>query len=334
MKVKSVTFSEWQQFVEGLSNYTFFHLPIWAQLYEKIYPNCRIATKMFIFDDGVQVLVPLVEKNSKFGFKSYASLPEGAYGGFVWNTKPSEQQLQRILSHLLSMKTLRLTIYPNPLEWEEMQFLEKVGFENANGYAHILTLDGDYEYIWKNRITSKNRNQTRKAIKSGLVIRRGNDINDIKSYYALYLASAERWNAKADEIRPLELYKELFELGRDNVRLYIASKDGVDIAVTISLYDANTVYYWGGAILKEYGQYCPNNLLHNEVIKDACESGYKYYNMLSSGGLSGVEKFKESFGTERINYKYFVYENPLLKVYRKINLTLRLKEGRALEAAE
>ncbi len=334
MKVKSITFSEWQQFVEGIPNYTFFHLPIWAQLYEKIYPKCKIATKMFIFGDGMQVLVCLVEMNSRFGFKSYASLPEGAYGGFIWNTKPNEKQLQQILNHLLSMKTLGLVIYPNPLEWEEMQFLEKFGFESAGEVVHMLALDGGYEYIWKNRITSKNRNHTRQAIKSDVVIRTGNGINDIKSYYAFYLASTKRWNKKASEIRPLEFYIKLFELGRDNVKLRIASKDGKDIAGVINLYDSTTVYYWLGVMLKEYGQYCSSNLLQNVVIKDACESGYKYYNMLASGGLTGVEKFKETFGAEKVNYKYFVYESPFLKLYRKMKLALKLKKKRTDETAK
>lgn len=63
------------------------------------------------------MLVFLVEMNSKFGLKSYESLPKSGYGGFLWNKKPSEEQSKQTLKYLLSRKILHLIICPNPGDW-------------------------------------------------------------------------------------------------------------------------------------------------------------------------------------------------------------------------
>lgn len=325
MQIISPSIKEWQNFVEGLPEYSFFHLPIWASAHEKTYSKCKVATKIFIFEDGIKILVPLVEVNSKFGLKIYESQPAGIYGGMLWDKEPSIEQMEGILTYLTSARTLHLGIYPDPLQPEVQKALDPLTgrLKSFLSYAHILKLDGGYEEVWKKRITRKNRNQTRKAQKTGVLIREDNSIDGIKSFFSLYLASVERWELR--EYYPFEFHRNLFELGGNRIKLHLASKDGRDIAGTIHFYGNSEVFFWHAAMLKEYGEYCPNNLLLNGVIRDACERGYKYYNMGSSGGLTGVEQFKKSFGAEKQDYRYFVYESQLLKVYKMVNSALRLK---------
>ena len=323
MRVRSVSIQEWQEFVESLPDYSFFQLPIWAQAYEKTYPNCKIATKLFTFDDGTQVLVPLVEMKGKFGFKAYESLPAGGYGGFLWNRKPNKKQMKQILKYFLNRRVLRLAIYPNPRDWRNFQFLEDNSFKSKEVFTHILELDADYDWVWKNRINGKNRNQTRKALKSGVKIVLANNPEQIKAYYQLYLNSVHRWRLQNNSIRPLHFFENLFKLGSNSVKYYLAKYDKNYIAGVIVLYGSESCFYWASAMQKDYAQYCPNNLLLNKVIEDACKNLYRFLNMGASLGLPGVQMFKESFGAKRLDYKYFVYENPFLKIYRKAKSVLR-----------
>jgi len=317
MKIKSPNFQEWQRFVEKLPDHNFFQLPVWGQIHEKIYNDFKIKTRMYLFDDGVKILVPLLRKKITWGLNSYYSLPNGTYGGILWNKKPDEEQLSQVIKNLTRMNTLNISICPHPLQYKEMLFLEEYGFTSATLYVHILYLQNGFDNYWKN-LSCKNRNQTRKAIKSGIEIRIGKNIEDIKSYYGLYVSSTKRWKINESRIRPFGFYEYLFQYGGDRVRFHLARKDGVDIAGAVIFYNAHSVIYWCGAMLKEYSEFCPNNLLHNEIIKDAFASDYKYYNMLGSTGLRGVEKFKDSFGCDKLIYKRFIYESFLLKAWRKI----------------
>ena len=97
MLVEFVTIQQWQQFMESIPDHSFFQLPIWSQVLEKTYPACKIATRLFTFDNDVQVLLPLVKTTNKLGFELLESLPRGCYGGFLWNKRPSEEQICQIL---------------------------------------------------------------------------------------------------------------------------------------------------------------------------------------------------------------------------------------------
>jgi hypothetical protein len=318
MRAKSVGIQEWQQFVEGLPDYSFAQLPAFAQAYSEAYPNCKIATKKFSFDDGVEVLVPLIEIAAQFGFRAYASLPRGFYGGFLWKKRPNQEQMKLILNCLLNKRTVGIAIYPNPFQWKDLRFLENHGFKGKETFTHILELGTDYEWVWKNRLDGKNRNQTRKALKSGVTVTTASDISQIRTYYDLYVESAHRWDLRQRLMMPLRFFETLFQLCGDRVKYYFAMYSGICIASVVIYCERRGCVYGGGAMLKEYGRYCPNNLLLNRVIEDACKKGYRYLDMGGSPGLPGVQRFKESFGAKKIDYKCFLYENPLLRIYRKL----------------
>jgi lipid II:glycine glycyltransferase (peptidoglycan interpeptide bridge formation enzyme) len=325
VRVKSVTTREWQQFVEGLPYYSFFQLPIWAQVHEKTYPNSEIATKLFTFDDGVQVLVPLVKTRHKFGFESLESLPKGGYGGLLWDKRPTEGQVQQILEHLLNRRVLRLEIYPSPWDYENREFLENSGLERRVTFTHVLELLAGHQWLWENKFDAKSRNSVRRALKNGVTITLANDVAQIRVYYDLYLDSARRWGLSEKELTLFQFFEDLFRIGGDRVKYYLARYGGKYISGGIIFYDSSSCFYWGAAMLKEYGQYCPNHLIVNKAIEDACARGFRIFNFGSSEGLPGVQRFKETFGAEKIDYEYFIYENPRLRLYRRIKVLGRSK---------
>jgi lipid II:glycine glycyltransferase (peptidoglycan interpeptide bridge formation enzyme) len=307
MRIESISIQDWRVWTED-KDYCPFQTPAWAYAHEESYPERKVVTKLFTFSDGTEALFPLVEMKSKLGFKSYESMPEGGYGGFLWNKKLSLQKLNEIINSVKKINILHFGIFPSPCR--DYRFLEQKGFVAKDAFTHILSL-GNVHF------TGKCRNQVKKAVKSGVTTERVNDISGPRNYYDLYLNSAARWGLPDNLIKPLKFFERLFELGQGKVKYYLAKYEGKYIAGVVVLCGKESCFYWSGAMLKEFGTICPNNLLIDRVVEDARNNNYKYLNMGSSAGLPGVQKFKESFGARRVDYKYYIYENPILKIYRR-----------------
>jgi hypothetical protein len=307
---------KWQKFLEEMPDYNYSQLPKWAYNWEKSYPEYKVGTKLFTFPDKTKILIPLIEKSAKYGYKQLISLPYGTFGGILWDKKPSKLQIRYIIKNLLARNILSVEIYPNPLNWTEIQFLEDYGFQANLVFTHILYLNKEYEKIWKN--VFKNRTQIRKALKEGINIIIGKDSSHIQAYYELYMSSVEKWKELKGGIIPFHFLNNLFCSDKENIRCYMAQYKGKYIAGAIILYGKKNCFYWTGGMLKEYSYCRPNNLLFNKIIEDACSEGYSYFDMGASVGLPGVEKFKESFGAKKVEYKYFTYKNPLFETYKKL----------------
>lgn len=308
MQVDSISIKEWWEWIED-KDYTPFQIPAWAYVHEGSYPGRKVVTKLFTFSDGTEVLFPFVEMKSKFGFKSYESMPEGGYGGLLWNKIPNSGQLNEIINSVKKINVLHFGIFPPPCK--DYSFLKQRKFSVKKTFTHILNLEDVH-------FTGKCRNQIKKAVKSGVTTEWVNDISGPRNYYDLYLNSAARWGLPSNLIKPLKFFERLFELGNGKTKYYLAKYEGNYIAGVVVLCGKESCFYWSGAMLKEFGSLCPNNLLIDRVAEDLLGEGYKTLNMGSSVGLPGVQKFKESFGAQRVDYKYYIYENPILNIYRRL----------------
>lgn len=316
MQVKPVSVQDWWRFVENLPSYSFFQLPVWAQAWEETYPSYKIATKLFSFEDGTEVLVPLVRISSRFGFEFYEALPGGGYGNPLWNRKPSERQMEQIVKHLLTRRCLFVEIHPYPLDWEALRFLNNYGFQCKEVFNHVLKLDKP-EVLWEN-FTRQCRKNIGHAQRENLRLIEGGP-NDLESsYYKMYQESAERWGMPEKEMIPLIFLQNLIRIGGERVRLFFVEKEGEKIAGVIVVYGKRESFQLHSAFIYQYSNMHPNEFWQWELLKDSFERGYEIHNLGASVGLPGVQKFKESFGSKKVDYKYFIYRSPLLKIYEKI----------------
>jgi CelD/BcsL family acetyltransferase involved in cellulose biosynthesis len=83
------------------------------------------------------------------------------------------------------------------------------------------------------------------------------------------------------------------------------------------------------AFLPEYGTFNPTSLLISESIKEACNEGFKYVDVGSSGDNYGLRKFKESFGSETIKTNSFRAYSLIGRlgsnIYKRINDNLMIE---------
>jgi lipid II:glycine glycyltransferase (peptidoglycan interpeptide bridge formation enzyme) len=118
----------------------------------------------------------------------------------------------------------------------------------------------------------------------------------------MYQDTLQRWGDATLFAYSEDLFFTIFKDKEDCAQFWLAEIDGKIIAGVLIFYWNNVVSYWHGASLKDYFSYYPNNMLHLEITKDAVKKNYSYYDFGPSGGLEGVIRFKESFGTVRLSF--------------------------------
>ena len=108
-----------------------------------------------------------------------------------------------------------------------------------------------------------------------------------------------------------KLFEIIYNLNSSNIELWLAKYEEKIIAGALCLYSKNHAVYWHGAALSAYFPLRPVNLLMYEIIKNACDKGYTWFDFNPSGGHEGVKAFKKSFGASALPC-HIVVTNPMI----------------------
>lgn len=321
--VHNVNIKEWQEVVERCEYATFFHTPVWSKNFIKTYPRFKIATKKFIFNDGKKIILPLVATTAYKGlFNIYYSSIGGVYGGWISDQNLSEKQINLIIKWI-NKNLKNFTWRINPFDKK----LRNINIPNTQeDFTQYLDLRQGFDSIYKlwTKEHSSVARKARKACKEDVIIKQADSWEDWLKYFEIYQNSIKRWGNNVSSEYPIELFKDLFQEQSKNIKLWFAYFEEKPIAGALCFYHNQHVVYWHGAALKNYFSKKPSNLLQYEIIKNACENGYWWYDFNSSGGHEGVVKFKKSFGVEKINYAILNKRSKLFLFVDKINGKIRL----------
>ena len=323
MEYTKVSNEEWEEIVLNSDNASFFHSPLWAKIMERTY-GYRTATRLYEIN-GKKILIPMMELNlNKYGFKTYASMPGNKdQGGLFSESDITIDDFKSIVNDIVGGKTLSLylalPLFKNlTLGKSSSSIKEEWKFKDEFDYVHLVNLEGkDFEDIWKN-YKGKTRTHIRKAKKSGVEIRDATSLDDFKIFYDILLGASQKWGLETPPI-PFKLLKNLYKYAPSHTQLKLAVKEDKIIAGQLSFPYSKIVHGYISSFLREYGTFHPTSLLYNEVIKQACQEGYKYFSFGPSGNLDHIRRVKEKFGAEKIEVnRYMIYSN-FAKILDKIN---------------
>ncbi|MCK4524841.1 MAG: GNAT family N-acetyltransferase [Candidatus Andersenbacteria bacterium] len=312
-----VSFDKWQEIADKCEYATFFHTLAWSKIFVETYPKMKIATKKFVFDDGSVAIFPLVKIKKRMGlFNSHVSNVAGTYGGWISEKNLSEKQINEMIKWI--NKNLKdLTWRVNPFDIK----LRDISIPNMQkDFTQYLDLKQGFDSIyklWTKRHSSVAR-KARKARKEGVLIKQADLWEDWRQYFEIYQDSIKRWGNSVSSKYPIELFKNLFQEQSKNIKLWLAYFEEKPIAGALCFYHNHHVVYWHGAALENYFFKKPSNLLQYEIIKDACENNYWWYDFNSSGGHEGVMKFKKSFGTEKISSNIITRQCKPYKIIKSV----------------
>jgi lipid II:glycine glycyltransferase (peptidoglycan interpeptide bridge formation enzyme) len=219
---------------------------------------------------------------------------------------------------------LRTSLKPGPLAAATWSSAMPGAIASVPHTVHTLDLAGGFEAVWGTRFSTKTRTKIRKAERAGLEVRCGSAGRSVDAFYALYLASVERWLRRGGEPDVIARWRwkrdghearRKFELVAqrlgDACRIWVASSGGVPAAAIIVLtYGAHAVY-WRAAMDSELaGPTRANYLLQRRAIEAACAAGCRAYHMGESS--PSIAEFKRAFGAVPMGYaEYRVERLPL-----------------------
>jgi lipid II:glycine glycyltransferase (peptidoglycan interpeptide bridge formation enzyme) len=197
--------------------------------------------------------------------------------------------------------------------------------------------------VWSQRFDKPARRSVRRAERAGLTVERDLTGRLTTTFYAVYRAWIEdrarasgmpRWAADrtvAGRREPIELFEALAAQLGEACRQWVAWYAGEPVAVNISLVGGAHAMTWRGFSRKELAAPLrANNLLQKLAIEDACSAGCRSYSMGQSGGVEGIERFKEGLGAiPRPAPEYQVERLPLTRL-SEVRSHLRSSVTRAL----
>lgn len=225
------------------------------------------------------------------------------YGGPISNTDDIEWckiAFHRIHDYLLENKYVCGFMRFHPLLSNEMFVVEDTECIQVIYDRHTIAIDTfqNEEDIWKNQISSKNRNMIRKAEKNCLEYKTEYDFASYEEFIALYRSTMKRLSADEFYFFNDKYFCNLRRNLSDCSFLGTVRKDGKLICAAIFLYSKSYGHYHLEGGDREYASLGANNLL---LWKSACEMhklGIKEFH-LGGGTTASPEdslyKFKKAF---------------------------------------
>lgn len=333
MKIELLTKDRYEEYTKFLlrddraclnSSLTYMRLLEWVSGAEAYY---LIALE----DDKIIGALPsFLKRNRKYG-DVLNSLPwYGSNPGIT--VDPSYADHQQIKISLLNVfcefarekNVVTSTIITRPFEKDQEIFdkYTKHDFLDSRiGMATSLpkfsiTMDTDLMAI----IHSKTRNLVRKAQKSDISFRHDSGVDNLHFLAQLHCENMEAIGVPSKDKDFFDALARIFKYDED-YRVYIAEKDGINIAALLVTYFNKTASYFTPAVAVDYREYQPLNLLIYNAMKDAAQKGCYYWNWGGTAqSAQGVYHFKKRWGSQECQYYYYV------RSYRDISDILSLSE--------
>jgi FemAB-related protein (PEP-CTERM system-associated) len=168
----------------------------------------------------------------------------------------------------------------------------------------FLRLDSDEEHIWKNTLTSKVRNQVRKAVKSGLTVHFGKEHFD-----DFYKVLSVNFRDLGTPLHGKSFFRKILrEFNRFSSIIVVKHGEKV-IAGMLFTHFKNVFNDPWASSLRAYNTLCPNNLLYWEAIKYACKNSFEYFDFGRSTLGQGTLIFKKQWGAEQLQLYYQYHLN-------------------------
>jgi serine/alanine adding enzyme len=286
-------FEKWDKFVLSSPEGTFGDLYGWEEVY-RLYGFKSFPVAVIDNEDGIRGVLRLYLMKDILGKKFLISSPFLSYGGICADN-------DEIKKSLIS-KARELAVQHKVEYIEIRQFAVSASDElptKKDFVTMFLKLDKDEDFLWKNTLTSKVRNQVRKAIKSGLAVDFGNQYFD--DYYRVL---STNYRDLGTPLHCKAFFRKVLEEFNKSSGIIVVKYKGKVIAGMLYFHFRNIFSDPWASSLREYNKLCPNNILYWEAIKYACRNGFEYFDFGRSTLNQGTLKFKKQWGAEQVPLYY------------------------------
>ena len=266
---------EWDAFIAAQPAGSFYHCHGWKLLNEGHLGHS--TTYLEARDGGALVgVLPLVLTRSRIFGRILCSMPFVNYGGPVAvDAGTARQLIQAAQDHAGRVQADYLELRcVEPLETDMHVSLHKISM--------TIDLDADPDQLW-NKFTSKHRTNIRRVYKDGLTVTAGGR----ELLPAFYSVMQRSWRDLGTPIYAQSYFQAIVDAFPDQTRIFVCYHSGEPVAVAFNGYFAGKVEgMWAGTTAAGHDLNA-NYVLYWEMIKDACERGYRRYHLGRSTAGSG-----------------------------------------------
>lgn len=302
--------ADWNAFVESCPEATFFHRAEWKNVLEQAFGHS--AKYLFAERGGrIEGVLPLSHVKSLLFGDSLCSTPFCVYGGIAADTDAARDALTAAAERMaeeLDVGYLELRNETAQQPWPVKDLY--VRFRKD--------IDPDPDANMK-AIPRKQRAMVRKGMKAGLT----SEVDDgIDRLFGAYAVSVRNLGTPVFPKRYFQILKDAFS---DDCEILLVNKAGQTVAAVMSFFFRDQVlpYYGGGTDAAR--ELKANDFMYWEVMRRACERGYRVFDYGRSKEGTGSYSFKKNWGfePEPLRYQYYLVKaktvpdvNPLNPKYR------------------
>jgi hypothetical protein len=173
------------------------------------------------------------------------------------------------------------------------------------GKWHGIDLSRAKDQMWA-ELSASARQNIRHALKSGVVVREGTTLNDVRIFYRMHAHT--RKNRHRLLAQPFSFFETLcsaFSVG-NRLMVLIAEVEGSPVAGILLLQWKDILYYKFNASVDQRGR--PNDLLLWHAMQFGYQRGLKMLDFgLSETVHEGLVRYKRKFATEERDIRFFEY---------------------------
>lgn len=310
----------WNRFVdqEGGSFHLYFE---WKYYYEGNSKKHRFIP--LIIEDNSSELLGIfpIEENLRLIYGFLTSLPLGVSGGYLVRGDLSEYDKNQIIGSFLhyintnyggsrSSCTIKEQLSFSGESPSPTQVLLDYGYQlfdnTESGYpcTFILELGKPFEEkIWMGHWSKTFRKRIRHVRKSGIEVIIDHDLAYIDEFIEMQLRSYEKFGHFPGK----ENISSLFSIFKSKVKLFISLLDSKPVSGALCYYTPSTVHCSMAPYTPKATEYLTNTLPVCASIRDACENGYKFYDM-GRTDTQEIAHHKEKFNATRIPLRIYTKE--------------------------
>ena len=190
--------------------------------------------------------------------------------------------------------------------------------------VHVAYLDSPFEDYWARTVPAKVRSNIRGARRhlerAGITITGGNSPELVRALYDTYLGWIDwrarqrkvprpvaRWQARRAE--PFEKFASVAGTLGGDCHIQIAWQDRRPVGAAVSLHTGGSAVGWRMYADRSLpARYRLTEVLIEESLRYACETGCRYLEMGESGGKESLAGIKERFGGQAFPLAEYHYE--------------------------
>ena len=289
-----------------------FHNMFFLRILKKTRKNLLLKFLLLYRDNTIIAIMPYFSNRYTFNF-SMSSLPYGCYGGFLYEDKHKEEislflQQNKFISLVSIINSYKDSIY-NDLKYCKVQKYS----------TWVIDTKPSYEEIFKS-LHSKTRNQIRKSVKSNILIKNMETIEEVESVLRIYKQLVKKHKIR----KPYsdQMFYELFftSLKDNNIIFKIAEYKDEIIAYSIFLCNNKQLFYWMNASDLSYSKLNATNGILNLILQEA--SNDNTIEELNLGAVPydniGLHHFKNRWNA--IEKTYYSYHSFVYYLIKKVNI--------------